>query len=239
MLHIAICDDDQLLCSLLEELLMKISGYIAEKIEIEVFYSGEELIRFLKEGVYYDIIYLDIELQQLNGVEVGLKIRDELHNEITQIIYISCNDSYAMKLFKVRPLHFIIKPITYQKIEEVMKTALKILQKNRETFDFQIGQTSYRLPIKEILYFESTGKKILLYSLRLNYEFYGKLSEVSKQLKRMDFLNIHKSYLINYNFIAEIEYHQVRMTNQRILPISQQNRKKIREQLSLIRGEIE
>ncbi|MEL7568552.1 MAG: response regulator [Dehalobacterium sp.] len=79
--------------------------------EIEVFFSGEKLYQFICEGACFDIVFLDIELPKISGIDIGKKIRDEMHDETTKIVYISGKDSYAMGLFDVRPLNFLIKPI--------------------------------------------------------------------------------------------------------------------------------
>lgn len=74
----------------------------------------------------------------LNGVEVGKKIRDQLCNETSQIVYISGKDSYAMELFDVRPLNFLIKPLQKEKIEVVVRKAIDLVDKGNQFFEFNI-----------------------------------------------------------------------------------------------------
>ena len=76
MLRIAVCDDENIICAQLESMLSEIGNRISEETEVAVFISGEELIRVLFGGAYFDIIFLDIELHKLNGVEVGKIIRE-------------------------------------------------------------------------------------------------------------------------------------------------------------------
>ncbi len=109
MLRFAICDDESIIYVQLEKMIERISQNYSKKIEIEVFFSGEKLYQFMCEGACFDIVFLDIELPQINGIDIGKKIRDEMHDEITKIVYISGKDSYAMDLFDVRPLNFLIK----------------------------------------------------------------------------------------------------------------------------------
>ena len=148
MLRIAICDDEKSICNQLEEILEKLGREFLEDIQIDIFYSGEELCQYLAVNNYFDIIFLDIELKIMNGVEVGQVIRDRMLNETTQIIYISGKESYAMELFKIRPLDFIIKPFNYEKIKEIFKIALRIIQKNENIFQYKIGHTTYNVLIK-------------------------------------------------------------------------------------------
>lgn len=235
MLRIAVCDDEGAICVQMKNALEQIGQAIQERVEIEVFYSGEELCRPLYEGIYFDIIFLDIELIVMNGVEVGRKIREEMNNQDTHIVYISGKDSYAMELFEIRPLNFLIKPLKYEKIEEVFKTALKLIQNNDQVFEYQNGRSYHRIPVKDILYFESHGKKIEINLTNGIQEFYGKLSMIETQLNKLDFISIHKSYLINYAHVIESQYDQVRMSNNAVLPISQPNRKQVRDRLLQMR----
>jgi DNA-binding LytR/AlgR family response regulator len=108
MLRIAICDDDKQLCLELKSILNEISENSDENFEISTFYGGEELYDFLEVGNRFDLIFLDIELCEINGVEVGRKIREELNDELTQIVYISGKDTYAMELFDIRPLNSLL-----------------------------------------------------------------------------------------------------------------------------------
>lgn len=231
MLRIAVCDDDNLICTQIESILLELGKTLLERIEVEVFFSGEALCHFLSDGAYFDMIFLDIELQMINGVEVGKKIREEMNNETTQIVYISGKDSYAMELFDVRPLNFLIKPLQKEKIEEVVRKAIHLLQRGNQFFEYKSGRTEYKIPIKDILYFESNGKKVKMILHDKVCEFYGKLSDINQQLDDQDFILIHKSYLVNYFHVIEYQYDYVKMSNKTILAISQQHRKAVREKL--------
>lgn len=229
--NIAICDDEINICSQIENIILNHSSELGKKVEVEVYTSGEELCKSFYDGMYFDMIFLDIELKMLNGVEVGKKIRDEMQNETTSIVYISGKDSYAMDLFDVRPLNFLIKPLKAEKIVEVVKKAIELSKKSNYFFEFNIGKTFYKVPHKSILYFESRGKKIKIVTKDGVKEFYGKLNDVDKQIASEDFILIHKSYLVNYFYVSEYQYEYVKLFNGVILPISQHNRKYVHKKL--------
>ncbi len=107
MYKIGICDDDKILCSVLEEQIYELSKEIELKVDVEVWYSGESIQNDLKKGIELDLLFLDIELVQKNGIAVGNFIRNEMENMQTHIVYISSKESYAMQLFKVQPLDFL------------------------------------------------------------------------------------------------------------------------------------
>lgn len=232
MINIAICDDDKNTCSFIEDIILKLIKSLEKKVKIKLFYSGETLCRELLDGSYYDIIFLDIELQTTNGVEVGHRIRDMMHNETTQIIYISGKDSYAMDLFDVRPFDFLIKPILTEKIEKVLRKFLRITSLKTRFFEYKKGQTKRKIQVKEIRYFESSGKKINIYINNGIIQYYGKLSAVKQQLIGQDFLFIHKSYLVNLLHVIEYRYDHLKMSDKKLLPISRQHKKIVQDKLS-------
>lgn len=176
-------------------------------------------------------------MKGMNGIEFGERLRREFANEVTQIIYISSHESYAMELFKVRPFGFIVKPLTYQKVYGALKKVLIFLNSTNQLFEYKISHTTYRVPIKNILYFESERRKINIVLQDDLMGFYGSLSDIESQLAKYDFIKIHNSYLVNYRHIIKFEYTRVMMSNNTILPISQSNRKKVRQiQIKLRRG---
>ena len=227
MYRIGICDDDKVLCSLLEEQLQALSGEMAVKFETEVWYSGEALEQDLQKGVGLDILFLDIELMQKNGIEVGAFIRDELKDVDTHIVYISAKQSYAMELFKMQPLDFIVKPVTASKLKEVMERSMQRKRYAEKRFTYQKGGLIFHVPFRDILYLMSMDKKILLIKKDGQEEFYGKLKEIRAQLPD-DFLMIHQSYIIHQEYVSEYAYESVRMINGDILSISKPYRKEVR-----------
>lgn len=231
MLRIAICDDEKIICTGLEDVLYEIGKDINQEIETEVYYSGENLCDYLCEGNRFDLIFLDIELSNINGVEVGKIIREKLKDELTQIVYISGNESYAMELFEIRPLNFLIKPFSKEKLEEVLLKAIKLLHKENNFFEYKNNNITFSILLKDILYFESHGRKVNIFLSNETKSFYGKLSTVEEQIHNQDFIMIHKSYLINLNHCIEYTYEYVKMSNEEVLTISQNNRKSVREKL--------
>ena len=229
MLLVGICDDDITLCGDLEHKLLELAKTNAIKIDTVVFSSGTDLLNYMAMGNKLDLVFLDIQMQDMNGIEVGQQIRNEFANDTVQIVYISSMQEYAMQLFKIRPMDFVIKPISIEALDRIFTTACKIIASTEEMFEFSIGQTVYRVPLKDILYFESAVKKVKLVSKEKDYLFYGKLKNIEPKLSELGFVNIHKSYLVNQLHITKYEYSQLTMSNSVILPISQSNRAAVRQ----------
>ena len=231
MFRIAICDDEPEICSQIHEIISDYSQESHESIEIHPFCSGEELWFSMTEGLHFDLIFLDIELKLLNGINIGKKIREELGDETVQIVYISSKQGYAMALFETRPLHFLVKPLNPEQIIQVVKKSQELNATMNQLFEFRVGNSYQKVPQREIIYFESIGKKIHIITTRGTLEFYGKLSEVCDSVPDNEFLLVHQSYLINYCYISEYQYEQLTLSNGASLPISQAYRKAVRERL--------
>jgi DNA-binding LytR/AlgR family response regulator len=231
LLNIAICDDDENICMQLEEILCEMEGTLDRSMEIRIFPVCELLDEAIVAGEYFDIIFLDIEFKDLNGIEMGRRIRDEMNNETSRIVYISGRESYAMELFEVRPFDFIIKPIDHVRVEKIVHKIMDLCSEDKDLFEYSYDRTIKKIPVREIIYFESTGKRINIWTVKKEIRFYGQLSEVQKQLSKHSFLMIHKSFYSNIDHVIEYDYEFVRMSNKKILPISQRRRKDIREKL--------
>ena len=202
---------------------------MCENISVDIFYSGDALISDIREENLYDLIFLDIELGgNINGVEVGHIIRDEMDDYITQIVYISSKNNYDRQLFDVQPLHFLQKPIDVSKLLNDIKLAIKISGKENKIFEFKNLRNTVKVPYKDILYFESKGREISLVSCKMQYTFYDNIQELSKVLPDF-FIYPHRSYLVNYELIACFKYEELIMSNGDIIPISRSKRKEIRK----------
>lgn len=224
---IAICDDEQVICSTLYDKLENLFKIKLTEFEIDCFTSGEELCNEIKH-TDYDLLFLDIELPKMNGVTVGQYIRKTLKNEIIQIVYISSKQGYAMELFEMRPLNFLIKPLSDSKIENVVDKFLQLNKIDTELFNFKIGRNYYKVPFSDILYFYSVGRKINIVTLKKEYEFYGSLDNIYSEVKNKKFLFVHKSFLVNFRHIRKYQYEQLTMSDNKIIPVSQSRRKAVR-----------
>jgi len=234
MLMVAICDDEIELSAQLERTLMEIFGKLNVEHEIDVYSSGVDLYKKIAAGMHYDLIFLDIEFAQgeINGVEVGRLIRGTHLSNSVSIVYISWESKYSMDLFQVRPLNFLIKPLSYDKVEQIVKTYLDIFGLLSSAFIFKRGHDTVKVPISDIIYLESHNRKLILHLVDgQKEEFYGSLKTVyEEQLKRFDFLFIHASYLVNYDHVQSISYNQLVLANSGAsLSISQNRRQETRE----------
>lgn len=229
MFRIAVCDDNDAVCSTIENI---IDGFFRTEnthYEIDSFQSGEELLKELNNHEKYDLIYLDIELAQIDGVAVGRYIRENLLDDYTQIAFISAKSSYALELFQVRPIHFLVKPFTPRQVIGILEKAMELRGHQIKIFSYRTGKIENRIPYKDIMYFSSEGKKIIIHMRNGKDAFYGKLSELN--LPDTEFMQIHKSFIVNKQFVTRFKFDSVLLSDDEELPISRAYRKTVREKL--------
>ena len=231
LMNIVICDDEKSTCAELENVILNYASKYNIKLHIDVFFSGDSLIKYICNAEVPDILFLDIEIPGNNGVVVGDYIRRILENEQMFIIYISSREQYAMQLFQNRPFDFLVKPLDERKIFHVLDCIYHIAGKDNHSFEYQSKGGVYRIQYKDILYFQSAGKKINVVMKHEIKDFYGKLTNVEKNIPHNIFLSIHKSYLINFNYVKEYTYEWVKMLNGDILSISKTNRATVRRKI--------
>jgi DNA-binding LytR/AlgR family response regulator len=234
MIYVAICDDEISVGSELERTLIEIFCKLNIKYEINIFFSGEELYQKMATGAHYDLIFLDIEFahDKANGVEIGRMIREVQRNYLASIVFISWEKEYALQLFEIQPLNFLVKPLLYQEVENVINKYLVVTDFLAYIFTYKVGHDTFKVQKKNIVFFENSERKVIIHlSDGRRDMFYGSLKELyEKQLKSFDFLFIHASYVVNYQYIEALRFNQVQLLGSvRSLPVSKYKKNEVRE----------
>lgn len=237
MYTIAVCDDHMAVGIQLEEQIGKYCRQHCTEMMLHICMSGQELKKEMQER-HYDLIFLDIDLVTESGVDVGRYIRDEMEEHMTEIVYISNHTQYAMDLFQIQPLDFLVKPVKEQELYRVMERFEKRMGVGNACFRYQGKRQIHSIPYQRILYFESFGKKVKIHlSDNTTEEFYAKLSEMAEGLEKYGFLMIHKSFCINYLHIDVYQNEKVIMDNGAVLNISKAHRIEMRRRILKLQAE--
>ena len=227
MIKIAIYSDKEADAGQIESLIFDLCRIKGIPTEVEVFHSESALKKEIEKGARYDLLYLDFPAESKKGVIEAGRIRKLDENVL--IIYISEYDKHMVELFRFDIFAFIRRPVNSMIFDELFLEANQKICKNNFYFRFHYKGEEYKLPCKEILYFESAGKKI-----RVNLEgggteiFVGKLSDVAESLEmgKIPFLRIHQSYLVNYYWIRSRSKSGVTLCDGTKLPVSGERKKK-------------
>lgn len=219
MMSIAVCDDNQenrqSLCWLLESVL----EHRTMEHKIYGFSSGETLLSWMeKHRNEIDLLFLDIEMGKLSGMETARKLR--VDNDVLQIVFVTGFSDYVFDGYGVGALDYLLKPAKREQVEAILsRTLAKQCKDARRIYSCHNGDIWYRIPYKEILYFESDRRKVNCVTSQRRYEFYGKLDEVAQELSGSDFVRIHQRYLVRADAIRQICGHEVQIGAD-TLPIS-------------------
>lgn len=220
MINIAICDDDVALTGYAEKLVFDLGQSLQQKLDVTVFFSGEELVEHISESeIIFDIILMDIEMGELSGVDAGRKLREKIEYDQTFLIYISSHNSYYREIIDLNVLCFIQKPFNITEFnlkltKAIQKVENRLLYPQAHDFVFEKGGGKISVPIKSIMYFESELRKIHLYSTLNTYTYYSSLDNEERKLPSDLFCRIHRSNIVNFAHITQITAQTVTISGQ-------------------------
>ncbi len=198
-MRIALCDDDLKHSQYLETNLKQICN---TDIEFAIFEDGESLIEEYEAGLgNFDVIFLDVEMKALNGVDTANKIRE--FDEYVIIIFVTNYDHYARQCFDCEAFRYLKKPVEKEKLIELYKLIRRKIDKGEKTISFKTGKRCVRLYQRDVIYLESDKHNIRLYTRDSEYRYRSKIEEEMKKLDPECFCQIHGSYIINLRYYKD------------------------------------
>lgn len=219
MLRIGICDDladaRLVLRSALERILeaRKIQGQFFE------FSSEETLLRWYDHHAgELDIIFLDMELHELNGMETARQLRAA--DAGLQLAFVTGYADHVFDGYSVGALGYLMKPPRHEQLEAVLDRAQAALVRELDrAYVCRNGDTHYRIPISNILYFASDRRQVQCVTQGQTYTFYGKLDAVAAEVGA-EFIRIHQRYLVRAGAVDRIEGSELVLRSGERLPVS-------------------
>ena len=220
MLKIAICDDEKNVCDYIEKRVMDFLAKADSEGEATVFYDSAPLIEFCKENPsYLDIIFLDIKMKTVNGVDCAKQLRD-LGVEAL-IVFVTSSAEYVFSGYEVKAFRYILKTDLVNAFDRIFGECLKELSKSDESFyTLKTASTVKNIPLNDIFYFESNKRVLVVHTKNDEYSFYGKLDQVEKDLDGKDFIRTHQSYFVNAKKIKSVSKDSAELLNGESLPVS-------------------
>lgn len=216
---IAICDDEKPICEQVEKLVKK----QMPDCNTELFASGEAL---LKETNVFDIIFLDIQMDDINGIQAARMLRNK--KEEALLIFITGLKEYVFEAFDVSAFHYLLKPIEEKKFAEVFAKAVSEAEKKRglteEPFFMKSNGKTIILNRNHILYVESQNRMVNFHTTNKCLELYSDMRDLEQQLGR-NFYRCHRGYIVNMGHIAEYEKDRIALTNGETIGLSRRKYK--------------
>lgn len=231
MIEIGICEDQRIECELIESLLKEYASQNNLKCRIDMFSNGLELLRKEKN---YDILFLDVDMPVINGIELGKKIRRK--NRLAKIIYVTGYADYAFRAFSVHAFDYLIKPVSREHFQE--KFAELIHYINLESINvklyFKKDTDLLCFKAKEIYYFEAVpSHKIRIITDDGVFEIRGSIDQTLEQVEKHGFSKAHKSYIVNLEHIVKIESYRIFLENGVQLPLAERAAKGFKDEFNL------
>ena len=224
-MRVAICDDNDLERNLLYTLLKKYFSKTSVRCEFTLYDRGNTLYCDMMEEIGYDIVFLDLFMDDSFGMNIAQRLREIPYNG--KIIFCTASADYALESYRVYASGYILKPYS---LEDIRRTLDRFLPEY-QCDSYQIHQKSriIYVPLNEILYVESDNTKCILHRTgNRDYTLYKKLGRIEAELDNPRFLRCHQSYLINMDYIREADDVFLLENGERVL-IRKKNRKEIRQ----------
>jgi len=222
---IAICDDSPEDVLQLKKALLVFDPMF----EIITFSDGNWLMDELLEGQFSaDILFLDIYMPELSGIEVARRIRSFLKD--IKIIFLTSSEEYYPQAYEVFAFNYIVKPFDRDRLYTVLSRALEeLLRENTYKICIQYKGIVHNVDCRKIQYIESQDKLILFHleDQRI-LQCYGKLEEILKELPEKYFLRCHQSFIVNLTQVTEAGEQYFRI-GQTMISISRKYSKEAKE----------
>ncbi len=230
MLRIALCDDNKRYTDALKNVITEYSDKKGIDIEIKAFSDGKEIVEAREK---FDIIFLDIEMEDMNGMDTAKHIRQ--HDMNVPIVYVTSYSDYWRSAYQVHAFQFIVKPFKRSEIYGVLDDYFKLIHDAKEEQIRLIsddGMLSVR--VNDIYYFYIKKKKeIMLQTVAGEYIVKENLSDIYDKLGKGQFYAPHRCCIINLRYVDRIENnYDIIMENGDFLPLAQKKKDEFLDRLS-------
>lgn len=214
MIRIAVCEDERILLEQLTEDIKNILDKHSIPYSVKAYANGNALLACEE----FDLLFLDIAMRSLNGLELAKKLR--ARGDESKLVFITAHRQYAVDAYDVQAFHYLIKPIDLKKLEAVLLKLCSLLKgESEQALAFRQGTLVRRIPFEQILYLEVVNRKIYLYKSEESVSFYGKLNELEPVLPDA-FFRCHRSYIVNLDHVKHYKKEAIWLDNECIVPLS-------------------
>ena len=232
-IRIACCDDEKQQLELYKTMFTNIEMRQDIKLNVEYFLSGNFMLeRFQSEKNPFDLVYLDMYMDEKSGFDLAKEIRQNYHSDCL-ILFLTNYPKYMQNSFDVRAFQYMIKPVQFDEFERKFNAARKYLEKDdKNRVVLKIDEDNVVFFTNEIYYIEKekSSKQFLVYLEDKCVVAKGVLSAIENQLLEQHFMRTHRSYLVNMKHIRRIQKNDLVLSNGNLVPISRRKEKELKQQ---------
>ncbi len=209
MLSIAVCDDAVIEGCCMAKRIKEMMEEMKIPCIIRQFQSGGELLQALES---FDIVFLDIIMQDLDGMKTAQIFREKAPDKI--LIFVSSSREYVFEAYDVEAFQYLLKPVDDRKLKGVLqKAVLKTENRSQEFIIVSRERQKKKLFLDDIYYFEIRGRIVDVHGPEGVFAYYGQIGELEKKLRDKGFFRCHKSYLINLKYVDGYNRQEVILEN--------------------------
>lgn len=212
---IAICDDSKEDTGYVAGLLKKWSARRQMAVQAECFPSAESFLFQYAEDKNYDILLLDIEMGQIDGVTMARQIRRD--NETVQIVFITGYSEYIAEGYEVAALHYLLKPVNKEKLFAVLDRAVEKLRRSERCLTLALSGEMVRIPLHEIRYLDVQQNYVTVHG-KEDYTVKKSLGEFEKLLDE-EFFRLGRGGIVNLSYISRVTKTDVYLKDGSVLPL--------------------
>lgn len=213
--HIAICDDSQPDRNYLAALVRRWAGERSHALHLLEFPSAESFLFQYEEHLDLQILLLDIEMGQMDGVTMAKTLRRK--SDTLQIIFVTGYSDYIAEGYEVAALHYLMKPVGEEKLFSVLDRAVDKLKKDERVLILETGGELIRLPIRQIRFAQVQGNYVTLHA-RQTYTVKKTLAQLSEELGE-HFFRVGRSALVNLTVVSRVTKTDIYLNDGAVIPL--------------------
>ena len=213
--QVAICDDSDKDAAFVQEILTQWAQDRQIEILARRFPSAESFLFEYEENKEYDILLLDIEMGQMDGVTMAKQVRKD--NEAVQIIFITGYSDYIAEGYEVAALHYLMKPVNKEKLFTVLDRALDKRKQQERYLNLELSGEMVRIPFYEIRYLDVRQNYVTVHA-KEDYTVKRPLGEFEKELDQR-FCRVGRAMILNLKYIQRVTKTEVRLSDGTVLPL--------------------
>ena len=218
-MRIAICEDNREHAEILQGMVERWAAQENMKIDIGYYQSAEQFLFMMKDEVRYDLVFLDIQMGKMNGLQLAKRIRKE--DKTIVLIFTTGSKDYAVKGYEVSALRYLVKPLQQKEVDDALTKVNRMLeQSKKEAVIVSSNSQARRIYKNDIWYVEVDDHYIVIHTKEEVIRFKAKMKEFEQHFPEPQFCKCHRSYIVNLHFVTKISKDGVLVENGEVLPIS-------------------
>lgn len=234
-MQILICDDNP-------QTAKRIATFVEQQVDkqgisstIHVMIQEKDFINL--DYKVFDLAFLDIDMGICNGIDLARKLRSARPDAV--IVFVTNYIEFAPSGYEVDAFRYVLKSTMEKVLPSVILLALEEYKRLHRIVSFSLSSESIDVPVENILYIESDHRMIIMHLInhvRNSFKLYASMTQMQNALSSIGFLRVHKCYLVNMEYIVQLQYGKVRLKGFIELPVSKTNYTEIKQHYLAWRG---